>query len=73
MTSASYCPCRHSVDAEDIVYTKTLEVDLASVLPCVSGPKRPHDRIPLANLKEDFEACMDAEDNGFKGFGRGPG
>ena len=27
-----------SVGADDVVYTKTIEIDLASVEPCVSGP-----------------------------------
>lgn len=60
-------------DDDTVQYSKVLEVDLNTVEPCVSGPKRPHDRIPLSALKDDFEACMNAEDNGFKGFGRGPG
>jgi aconitate hydratase len=38
----------------EIDYTKVLELDLSSVVPCVSGPKRPQDRIPLQQLKEKF-------------------
>ena len=38
-----------------------------NALPC----GRPHDRIRLDALKTDFETCMAADDNGFKGFGRG--
>lgn len=30
---------------ENIVFTDTLELDLSAVEPCISGPKRPHDRI----------------------------
>ena len=40
---------------EGIRYSKALHVDLSSVQPCVSGPKRPHDRILLQDLKADFE------------------
>lgn len=29
---------------------KILELDLSTVEPCVSGPKRPHDQVPLKNL-----------------------
>lgn len=33
--------------SEKIVFTDTLELDLTTVDPCISGPKRPHDRVPL--------------------------
>ncbi|MBF0099536.1 MAG: aconitate hydratase AcnA [Desulfobacterales bacterium] len=33
-----------------IEYTDVLEFDLSKVLPCVAGPKRPHDRIILHDL-----------------------
>ncbi|GAB5365537.1 hypothetical protein AAMO2058_001066700 [Amorphochlora amoebiformis] len=56
-----------------INYSKILEIDLRSVVPCVSGPKRPHDRVVLSDLKKDFEACMDSDEGGFKGFARGKG
>jgi aconitate hydratase len=45
-----------------------LELDLSSVVPCVSGPKRPHDRVELSKMKKDFNECMTAKP-GFKGFG----
>ncbi|MQL25260.1 aconitate hydratase, partial [Escherichia coli] len=35
-------------------YTTTLKLDLGSVVPSVSGPKRPHDRVELASLAQDF-------------------
>jgi len=38
----------------DIDFTKTLELDLASIAPCVAGPKRPQDRIELPDLKDKF-------------------
>jgi aconitate hydratase len=38
----------------DCDYSETLELDLASVRPSVSGPKRPQDRIPLPELKTRF-------------------
>jgi len=37
-----------------IDYSTTLEVELAEVTPSVAGPKRPQDRIELANLKSKF-------------------
>jgi len=35
-----------------------LELDLSEVRPCVSGPKRPHDRVLVTDLKKDFNECM---------------
>jgi aconitate hydratase len=41
--------------SKDPVYTGTiLELDLASVEPCVSGPKRPHDRVSLSHMKTEW-------------------
>ena len=45
--------------AGDIDYSQVLEFDLASVEPSVAGPKRPQDRIALANLKPAFTTLMD--------------
>jgi aconitate hydratase len=38
----------------DIDYSTTIELDLATVLPAVAGPKRPQDRIELSNLSTKF-------------------
>lgn len=35
-------------------YSDLLELDLATIEPCVSGPRRPQDRIPLSRVKEKF-------------------
>ncbi|KAG5481659.1 hypothetical protein CUR178_07012 [Leishmania enriettii] len=53
---------------EEIEYTQHLELDLSTVVPCVAGPKRPHDNVPLTDLPKDFKACMSTK-SGFKGFG----
>ncbi len=37
-----------------IDYSVNLELDLATVVPSVAGPKRPQDRIELPNLKREF-------------------
>uniref|UniRef100_A0A8C4ED86 Cytoplasmic aconitate hydratase n=1 Tax=Dicentrarchus labrax TaxID=13489 RepID=A0A8C4ED86_DICLA len=47
--------------------SKVVELDLNTVVPCCSGPKRPQDRIPVSDMKEDFETCLGAK-VGFKGF-----
>ncbi|KAF3663954.1 putative beta-1,3-galactosyltransferase 2-like [Capsicum annuum] len=49
------------------VYTSCLYLDLADVEPCVSGPKRPHDRVPLKEMKSDWHSCLENK-VGFKGF-----
>lgn len=54
--------------SETIDYSTVLELDLSTVEPCVAGPKRPHDNVPLKQMKKDFLSCMNTE-NGFKGFG----
>jgi aconitate hydratase len=38
----------------DIDYTKVIELDLSTIRPSVSGPKRPQDRIDLQRVKERF-------------------
>ncbi|KAI3415139.1 Protein kinase domain-containing protein [Psidium guajava] len=48
-------------------YSSYLELDLKDVEPCISGPKRPHDRVPLKEMKADWHACLDNK-VGFKGF-----
>ncbi len=37
------------------VYSEYLELDLSAVVPSIAGPKRPQDRIALANAKSAFE------------------
>jgi len=44
-----------------------MELNLDDVKPCVSGPKRPHDRVEVAKMQEDFKECLTAP-VGFKGF-----
>jgi len=54
-------------ESSDPVYTDTLELDLSTVVPCLSGPKRPHDYVALSQMKEDFGNCL-KNPVGFKGF-----
>ncbi len=42
----------------EIEYTKSLELDIRTVVPCVSGPKRPQDRIEVPALAERFRQLM---------------
>jgi aconitate hydratase len=40
-------------------YTQVVELDLADVEPSLAGPRRPQDRVPLANAREMFIESMD--------------
>lgn len=48
-------------NSPDPVFTSTLELDLATVVPSISGPKRPQDRIALDNAKQAFAAALPKE------------
>ncbi|CAI2384045.1 unnamed protein product [Moneuplotes crassus] len=56
-------------EAVDPTYSgDILELDLSTVVPSLSGPKRPHDRVDMASLKQDFTDGLTAPVS-FKGFG----
>ena len=44
--------------APDPEFTDTLELDLASVVPSLAGPKRPQDRVALSDMKSVFESAL---------------
>jgi aconitate hydratase len=48
----------HDEDAEDAVYSDTLELDLGDVVPSLAGPKRPQDRVALADAAQDFRVAL---------------
>ena len=43
-------------DRETPAYSRTIELDLSSVVPCVSGPKNPEDRLNLNDLSKSVNA-----------------
>jgi aconitate hydratase len=45
----------------DPVFTDTLDLDLATVLPSIAGPKRPQDRVLLTGAKSGFLAALEGE------------
>ncbi len=45
----------------DPVFTDTLELNLADVVPSLAGPKRPQDRINLPDVKENFLGSLGGE------------
>jgi aconitate hydratase len=42
------------------LYTDVLELDMATVVPSLAGPKRPQDRIPLTAAKQFYERDRDS-------------
>jgi aconitate hydratase len=44
----------------DPAFSDTLELDLGSVEASLAGPKRPQDRVPLAQMKEGFRRSLTA-------------
>ena len=53
--------------AKDIAYSQLVQLDLSTVSPSLSGPKRPQDRIDLGNVGTKFTELYSAApaDNGF--------
>ncbi len=45
-------------DTRDPVFSDTLSLDLADVEPCLAGPKRPQDRVPLSGAKAAFRTAL---------------
>jgi len=55
-------------NSSEVQYTDVLELDLSTIVPCIAGPKRPHDRVAVSNMKQDFQSCL-TNNIGFKGYG----
>ncbi|MGQ9692948.1 MAG: aconitate hydratase AcnA [Thermaceae bacterium] len=43
---------------DDRIYSELIELDLSTVEPSLAGPKRPQDRVPLKEAKENFLAHL---------------
>jgi aconitate hydratase len=62
----------HEPDSEDPTFSETLELDLSSVEPSIAGPKRPQDRISLADAKPAFlESLREFNEGAAKKLGNG--
>jgi aconitate hydratase len=64
----AYCKTQglfHQV-ASPPMYSRIVELDLATVEPSIAGPRRPQDRVPLHAVKQSFRSSLDT-------FGRGYG
>ncbi len=56
--------------AADPVFTDTLALDLATVVPSLAGPKRPQDRVALTDVASDFRRVLpDLKSGAKKGAG----
>ncbi len=50
-----------SADAPEPVYNGAIELDLATVVPSLAGPKRPQDRVTLPEVKSNFQQAFGTE------------
>lgn len=57
-----------SANSPDPEFTEILELDLGSVVPSLAGPKRPQDRVPLDQMKQNFQMSLTAptKERGFE-------
>ena len=62
----------HTEDSEDPTFSETLELDLWDVQPSIAGPKRPQDRIALAEAKNAFlESLAEFDPEAAESLGNG--
>ena len=59
----------HDESSPEPVFSERLELDLSTVVPCIAGPSRPQDRVPLDKAKSMFAGALrtsmpDMEDGG---------
>ena len=57
----AYCRAQrlfHLPDAPEPTFNATLQLDLATVVPSVAGPKRPQDLVRLTNLQRNFAQSL---------------
>jgi len=52
----------HESGSPDPVFSDRLQLDLGEVVPSIAGPKRPQDRVPLADAKQAFLEAMEEFD-----------
>jgi aconitate hydratase len=48
----------HDAESPEARYSAVLELDLGQVVPCLSGPRRPQDRIALSGAADSFRATL---------------
>ncbi|XP_017753890.1 PREDICTED: cytoplasmic aconitate hydratase-like [Eufriesea mexicana] len=55
-------------ESQNPIFSEVITLDLGTVVSSVSGPKRPHDRVSVVDMKTDFRNCL-TNKVGFKGYG----
>ncbi len=62
----------HDADSDEPTFSETIELDLGYVEPSIAGPKRPQDRIALANAMPAFlESLEDFDEEAAGALGNG--
>ena len=51
-------PLSFSLSLSPFSFHQVVELDLSQVVPSVSGPKRPHDRVSVSDMSKDFAECL---------------
>ena len=59
----------HDESSPEPVFSERLELDLSTVVPCIAGPSRPQDRVPLDNAKPMFAGALRTSLPEFEGGG----
>ncbi len=58
---AAYCQAQglwYTPQAPEPAYSTVVEFDLSTVEPCLAGPSRPQDRVPLADVRTSFRKSL---------------
>jgi aconitate hydratase len=58
-------------DGPEPAFSDLVELDLATVEPSLAGPRRPQDRVPLAEVRQNFHTAFPAASPAPKGVGGG--
>ncbi len=56
-------------DSPDPEYSQVIEIDLGEVQPCLSGPRSARDKVPVAEVGQNFKAALTADSVSKRGFG----
>jgi aconitate hydratase len=63
----------HTDTTSDPIYSETMELDLSAVEPCIAGPRRPQDRVPLGKAKASFASALSDLKKGVRAAAAGGG
>jgi aconitate hydratase len=48
----------HTIESPEPLFSDRIELDLSTIEPCIAGPKRPQDRVPLKDAKYAFRSSL---------------